>query len=49
MRARMGARVGVGLIGQHSPDPHFPPVHLDVPDVVQQRQQLRVVPGLPRG
>lgn len=43
-----GARVGVSLVGQHPPDPYFLSVHLDVPDVIQQRQQLRVVPGLPR-
>jgi len=41
--------VGVGLVCQHPPDPHTLPVDVDVADVVQQREQLRVVPGLARG
>ena len=41
--------MGVGLVGQHPPDPHTLPVHVDVVDVVEQGQQLRVVPGLARG
>ena len=35
-------------VGEDSPDPYLLSVHLDVTDVVQQRQQSRVVPGLAR-